>query len=68
LRIQPPNVSLLKKIAVQTGGRFGASIGQMIHPAGATVVDYRSIDNLLIPLAIFMLLAEVFVRRRLLGE
>jgi hypothetical protein len=39
----------------------------MIHPVGAKVVDYRSIDNVLIPLAIFLLLAEVFVRRRLLG-
>jgi hypothetical protein len=39
----------------------------MIHPVGAEVVDYRSIDNVLIPLAIFLLLSEVFVRRRLLG-
>jgi hypothetical protein len=58
---------LLGKIAGQTGGRFDATVDQMIHPVGAKVVDYRSIDNLLIPLAIFLLLAEVFVRRRLLG-
>ncbi len=67
LRLQPPNLSLLGKIAGQTGGRFDATVDQMIHPVGAKVVDYRSIDNVLIPLAIFLLLAEVFVRRRLLG-
>jgi Ca-activated chloride channel family protein len=67
LRLQPPNVSLLKRIAEQTGGQFDAPVKQMIHPAGENVVDYRSIDNLLIPFAIFMLLAEVFVRRRILG-
>lgn len=67
LRLQPPNVSLLRKIAVQTGGQFDATVGQMIRPAGATVVAYRSIDYLLIPIAMFMLLAEVFVRRRILG-
>lgn len=67
LRLRPPNLSLLGKIAAQTGGRFDATVAQMIHPVGAKVVDYRSIDNLLIPLAIFLLLAEVFVRRRLLG-
>jgi Ca-activated chloride channel family protein len=67
LRLQPPNLSLLRMIARQTGGQFDAAIGQMIRPAGAKVIDYRSIDNVLIPLAIFMLLAEVFVRRRILG-
>ena len=52
---------------MQTAGRFNATVGQMVSPVGATVTDYRSIDNLLIPLAIFMLLGEVFVRRRILG-
>lgn len=68
LRLQPTNVALLKKIATQTAGRFDATVGQMISPVGATVTDYRSIDNLLIPLAILLLLGEVFVRRRVLGE
>jgi Ca-activated chloride channel homolog len=68
LRIQPPNLSLLRQIATQTGGQFDASVAHMIHPAGAAVVDYRSIDSILVPLAIFLLLAEVFVRRRLLAE
>jgi Ca-activated chloride channel homolog len=67
LRLQPPNEPLLKKIAGQTGGQFDAPVEQMIHPAGATVRDYRSIDNPLLALAIFMLLAEVFVRRRILS-
>lgn len=68
LRLQPTNVALLKKIAGQTAGRFDAPVEQMISPVGATVTAYRPIDNLLIPLAIFMLLGEVFVRRRILGE
>ena len=68
LRIQPPNLSLLRQIATQTGGQFDASIARMTHPAGAAVTDYRSIDSILAPLAIFLLLAEVFVRRRLLAE
>ena len=68
LRIQPPNLSLLRQIAAQTGGQFDASIARMIHPAGAAVTDYRSIDSILAPLAIFLLLTEVFVRRRLLAE
>ena len=68
LRLQPTNHALLKKIAMQTAGRFNATVGQMVSPVGATVTEYRSIDNLLIPLAIFMLLGEVFVRRRILGE
>jgi hypothetical protein len=68
LRIQPPNLSLLREIAAQTGGQFDAAVERIIHPAGALVVDYRSIDSVLAPLAIFMLLAEVFVRRRILAE
>jgi Ca-activated chloride channel family protein len=68
LRIQPPNLSLLKEIATQTGGLFGAAVAPMIRPAGASVIDYRSIDSILAPLAIFLLLAEVIIRRRLLGE
>jgi Ca-activated chloride channel family protein len=68
LRLQPPNLSLLRQIAAQTGGQFDASIARMIHPAGAAVTDYRSIDSILAPLAIFLLLAEVFVRRRLLTD
>jgi Ca-activated chloride channel family protein len=68
LRIQPANLSLLKEIAAQTGGQFDAPVASMIHPAGATVTDYRSINQFLLPLAIFMLLGEVLVRRRMLGE
>jgi Ca-activated chloride channel family protein len=68
LRLQPPNLSLLREIAAQTGGQFNATVTRMIHPAGAAVVDYQSIDSILAPLTIFMLLAEVFIRRRLLGE
>jgi Ca-activated chloride channel homolog len=68
LRLQPPNLSLLREIAAQTEGEFNAPVARMIHPAGTPVVDYRSIDSVLAPLAIFMLLAEVFVRRRILGE
>jgi Ca-activated chloride channel homolog len=68
LRIQPPNLSLLREIATQTGGQFDAAVGRIIHPVGALVVDYRSLDSVLMPLAIFLLLAEVFVRRRMLDQ
>jgi Mg-chelatase subunit ChlD len=67
LRIRPPNRLLLKEIAAQTGGRFNATLASIVHPAGATIIDYRSIDSILAPLAIFLLLGEVFIRRRLLG-
>ncbi|HEX3409701.1 MAG TPA: VWA domain-containing protein [Candidatus Binataceae bacterium] len=68
LRLQPPNLSLLRRIAAQTGGQFDASVSRMLRPAGAAVTDYRSIDYLLAPLAIFMLLGDVFIRRRMLAE
>ncbi len=67
LRIRPPNRLLLKEVAAQTGGLFNATLANIVHPAGATITDYRSIDSILAPLAIFLLLAEVFTRRRLLG-
>ena len=68
LRLQPPNLSLLREIAAQTGGQFDTSVTRITHPNGATVTDYRSIDSILAPVAIFLLLSEVFVRRRLLGD
>jgi len=58
----------LKKTAAQTAGRYEPTVSQMVSPIGAAVIDYRSIDNLLIPLAIFLLLGEIFVRRRIIGE
>src|SRR5207237_305015 len=64
-RIRPPNVELMKRIASDTGGQFGASLQDMLKRTGPMVVIFRPALPVLVPAAIALLLAEVFVRRRL---
>ena len=68
MRLRPPNLPLLRQLAQVTGGEFDAPIRRILMPRGATVTTYRSLDPMLLPLAILLLLADVFVRRRLLAE
>jgi Ca-activated chloride channel family protein len=68
LRIGPPNVGLLREIALQTGGAYDAPVSEMVRHHGATVITYRSVDSWLVPLVIVLLLADVFVRRRFIGD
>lgn len=68
LRIRPTNLGLLRAIANDTGGAFDAPVAKLSHRAGATVVSYRSITPMLLPLAMLLMLGDVFVRRRLIGD
>ncbi len=68
LRIRPANLTLLRELANDTGGVFDTPVAKLARRAGATVVSYRSVAPILLPLAILMLLGDVFVRRRLIGD
>jgi len=63
-RIRPPNLELMKRIATETGGQFGASLPEILKRTGPTVVIFRPALPYLLPLAIALLLGEVFLRRR----
>ena len=64
LRLRPPDENLMRALADQAGGRFDAPVADQLRPAGATVITYRGINGILTPLAILLLVGEVFVRRR----
>ena len=49
-------------------GDVGAPPAQMLQPRGELITVYRDADPYLLPLAIVLLLGEVFVRRRYLGD
>jgi hypothetical protein len=68
LRIRPANVEMLRRIAAETGGGFNRSPAQILRRTGATVTVWNSAEPFLIPLAIALVLAEVFVRRRIIAE
>jgi hypothetical protein len=68
LRLRPPDRDLLRTLAIGTGGAFGATLADDLRPAGAMAVSYRSVGSELLPVAILLMLAEVFVRRRFLGD
>jgi Ca-activated chloride channel homolog len=68
LRLRPPNDTLLRTIAAETGGSFNAPVTTIVHRSGATVKVYESLDRRLLMVAIAALLLEVFIRRRYLGD
>jgi hypothetical protein len=68
LRLRPPDENLLRALADNTGGRYGAAASEPLRPAGTLVKSYRSAAAELLPIAILLMLGEVFVRRRLLGD
>jgi Ca-activated chloride channel homolog len=69
LSIRPPNLDLLRRLAVGTGGQFGeASPVGLVKHSGALVIVYRNPEPYLLPLALLLILGEVFIRRRFLGD
>ena len=68
LRIKPPNLELLRRLATATHGAFDASAATIARHGDQTVAFRRSADPWLIPLVIMLFLGEVFVRRRYLGD
>ena len=68
LRIKPPNLELLRRLATATHGAFDASPATIARHSGQTIAFRRSADSWLIPLVIMLFLGEVFVRRRYLGD
>jgi Mg-chelatase subunit ChlD len=67
LKIRPPNIELLRRLAAETKGSFDAPITEVVKRSGATMTSHASAAPSLIPIAIALVLAEVFVRRRFLG-
>jgi len=63
LSLRPPNVELLRRLAVGSDAGFEVPMHQMLRITGNTVQVHRSAVPYLIPLAIALLLGEVFVRR-----
>jgi Mg-chelatase subunit ChlD/uncharacterized membrane protein len=68
LRLRPSNVGLLQRLAQATGGAVNATPAEVLRHRGALVTVYRSADPYLLPLVIALILGEVFVRRRFLGD
>jgi Ca-activated chloride channel family protein len=68
MRIRPVNRRLLREIASESSGVFAPSIARLVRRSGATVTGYRSIAPILLPLAILLMLGDVFVRRRMIGD
>ena len=63
LSLRPANSELLRRLAAGSNGGFVVPMRQMLRITGSTVTVHRSADPYLIPLAILLLLGEVFVRR-----
>jgi hypothetical protein len=63
LSLRPPNTELLRRIALGSNGAFQARPRQMLRITGRTITVHHSANPYLIPLAMLLLLGEVFVRR-----
>jgi hypothetical protein len=68
LRLKPPNLELLRRMATATHGALDATPATIARHSGQTVAFRRSADPWLIPVVILLFLGEVFVRRRYLGD
>jgi Mg-chelatase subunit ChlD len=68
LRLRPPNLELLQRLAQSTGGELNASPDTIAAHGSGTVTVRRDASSLLLPIAILLFLGEVFVRRRFLGD
>jgi len=68
LKLRPANLDLLRELARATRGAVGAPPAQVLESRGQLVTVYRDADPYLLPLVIVLLLGEVFVRRRYLGD
>lgn len=63
LSLRPPNTELLRRLAAGSNAGFEVPNSQMLRITGNTIMVHRSAVPYLIPLAILLLLGEVFVRR-----
>jgi hypothetical protein len=63
-RLRPPNVDFLKRIALASGGGFDQPPSRILKHGGPSVTVHKSAIPLLLPIAILLLLAEVFVRQQ----
>jgi Ca-activated chloride channel family protein len=63
LSLRPANIELLRRLAAGSNGGFEVAPRQMLRITGSTITVHRSAAPYLIPLAILLLLGEVFVRR-----
>jgi Ca-activated chloride channel family protein len=68
LRLRPVNLGLLQQLTRATDGAVGAPAAQVLHHRGTLVTVYRDANPYLLPLVIVLILGEVFVRRRFLGD
>ena len=68
LRLRPANLDLLRELTRATGGAVGVSPARMLEHRSPLVKVYRNANPYLLPLVIVLLLGEVFVRRRYLGD
>ncbi len=68
LRLRPPDLDLLRRLARSTGGEFDPAWPSLARHRGRTITMRQSADSVLLPLAIALFLGEVFVRRRFLGD
>jgi Mg-chelatase subunit ChlD len=68
LELRPANLVMLRELARATEGAVGARPAEMLAPRGQLITIYRDADPYLLPLVIVLLLGEVFVRRRYLGD
>jgi Ca-activated chloride channel family protein len=68
LRLRPANLDLLRELARATEGAVGVTPAEMLKPRAQLVTVYRDANPYLLPLVIILLLGEVFVRRRYLGD
>ena len=67
LKLQPVNDGLLRQLARGTNAAYQPEVHEILAPSGRPVTTWRAVDGLLFPLAIFLLLGEVLVRRRFLN-
>jgi hypothetical protein len=66
LKLKPANETLLRQLAYGTGAAYQPSLKELLAPSGNMVIALRSIDPVVFPLVVFLLLGEILVRRRFL--
>jgi hypothetical protein len=68
LKLRPADTGLLRQLAESTRGKYDASVREVAVHGNSTIPTWRPIDSILVPFGILMLLGDVFVRHRYLGD
>ncbi len=68
LELKPPNVALLRDLCRVSGGSFQPTTDLLLRPKGRTTLVWMPIGEAIPPLAIALLLMDVWVRRRFLAS